>query len=367
MSFSAAFSAAGGRDGGTVVPFNWSLWDASEICDAAGMDAILCDKQNVTDVNQRHPTFGITSFFLACMYGIPSCVRVLLRHGANVNLIANDGVGPLSAAARAGKSGVVSFLACTVPSVSLDARDGAGRTAADFARQKDDCLAELLQLAAAHREKLQAWRSGRSFVGVAPARETPVFSDAMDFEAFRARLKWLRLLAPAVNLRTEVLRSLVLRLRRGGAGRTGAARACIGGALVSPVPPAAVERQAAGGGDGVAAAQVQGQVQVPLTAAISAAELSAPQRPPRMASFTPASTATTPPPRSSSPPASSATETAAIAPATLPPAPVPLQPPAKRLSTFLLLPAVSGLAPDVPLRLLLMWEGCFVQDVLRFL
>ncbi|XP_062411649.1 cyclin-dependent kinase 4 inhibitor C [Sardina pilchardus] len=84
------------------------------------------------DPNVRDPVLGLTIAHDASRDGFLDTLRVLVHHGADVNLSDNGGNLPLHLAAREGHLDVVQFLApCTSDPSQLN---GSGRTPCDLAR-----------------------------------------------------------------------------------------------------------------------------------------------------------------------------------------------------------------------------------------
>ena len=105
------------------------VWTAIKNGDSAGFARWL---EQSTNVDLRHPRFGVTPLTWAALAGREGFARTLLEHGADVNARNRDGGGALHAAAFLGRTNVVALL--LEHGADLNARNRRGETALNSAR-----------------------------------------------------------------------------------------------------------------------------------------------------------------------------------------------------------------------------------------
>lgn len=83
--------------------FSEPIWDASVAGDLAAVVFLIAHGE---PVDSRHPHSGFTPLWVSCENGYDPLVRLFLKMGAELNLIADDGSTPLFAASQNGHAHV---------------------------------------------------------------------------------------------------------------------------------------------------------------------------------------------------------------------------------------------------------------------
>ena len=116
----------------------------------------LLIERNDVDVNAKDSGYGQTPLLWAARSGHEAVVRLLIeRSDVDVNATNNMGRTPLSWAVQEGYESVVRLL-LEQDNINLDVKDNQDRTALDWATNNHTSIIQLLRLAAAHPEELDA-------------------------------------------------------------------------------------------------------------------------------------------------------------------------------------------------------------------
>jgi D-alanyl-D-alanine carboxypeptidase len=121
-------------EGGAAAPAQERLWDAAKTGDTAGIEKALGDGADIEALDTRKSRSGRRALNWAAWFDHPDAIRLLLKHGANIDAENATGFTALQHAAESGSLGAADALLAA--GADANHRNAAGSRAADIARSQ---------------------------------------------------------------------------------------------------------------------------------------------------------------------------------------------------------------------------------------